>query len=178
MQRSLLSLAVAVLVACGGSSSKNPDASTHDSKVFQDSPASTGLMGLGQKCGTGLPACPTNAPSCVGIALPGGGASTQYCTPHCDDNATAKTDATGNFPNSASGFTPAPDPSKCGAAFTGTAGTPACGLFLTYTPMDNPPKPNKTYTGISLGCLVVCGTGNACPTGTTCNTTLMFCFPN
>jgi hypothetical protein len=173
-------VALVMMAACGGSSSsKNPDASHHDSKTFQDSPAASGLMGLGQKCGTGQPACPANAPDCIALALPGGATSTSYCTPHCDDNATAKTDASGNFPNMAAGYTPAPDPTKCGAAYTGgSVGQPACGLLLGWTPMDNPPKANKTYTGISVGCVVECGTGNACPTGTTCNTGIMVCLPN
>jgi hypothetical protein len=177
MHRFLLSVVV-VLAACGGSSSKNPDAATHDSKTFQDAPAGT-LVGLGQKCTTPSQ-CPANAPDCVGIALSGGTASTQWCTPHCDDAAAAKTDASGNFPNSAGGYTPAPDPSKCGAAYTGgTVGQPACGLLLGWTPMDNPPKPNKNYTGISIGCVVACGTGNACPTGMTCNTSAgNLCLPN
>jgi hypothetical protein len=168
---------VCALVACGNSKSNNGvDAPKQfeDAKVFMDAPP--GLMGLGQKCGMGLPACPANAPDCIGLALGNGMNSTQFCTPACDMNATAKTNATGQFP--ANGFTPPPSNMACSSAFTGTAGTPLCGVLLAYTPMDTPPKPNKTYTGISLGCVVACGMGNACPTSMTCNTTVMLCFPS
>jgi hypothetical protein len=180
MQCSRLFLVVTLLAACGSSSSKShaDGPGPEDAKVFMDAPPVTGLQGLGQKCGMGLPACPANAPDCIGLGLPGGMSSTTFCTPHCDDNATAKTNAQGQFPQMSSGYNPAPDPTKCSAAYTGTVGTPACGVMLSYTPMDNPPKANKTYTGISLGCAIVCGMGNTCPTGLTCNTTVMACFPS
>jgi hypothetical protein len=44
--------------------------------------------------------------------------------------------------------------------------------------MDNPLQANKLYTGIALGCVILCGAGNTCPTGLTCNASVGLCFPN
>jgi hypothetical protein len=77
--------------------------------------------------------------------------------------------------------TPAPDGTKCTAAYSGgSVGMPACGVILAYQPMDNPMKPNTNYTMIDLGCVVLCSTGNMCPAGTTAATagSNCFCFPN
>ena len=133
-------------------------------------------MGLGQKCGSGLPACPTNASDCIALGLPGGSASTAYCTPHCLDNGSGTTNGSGQLTTT----TPPPDNSKCTGAYTGgSVGMPVCGVILSTTPADNPLKPNTNYTGISLGCLIGCGSGTpSCPMGTTCNTGVGLCFPN
>jgi len=79
-----------------------------------------------------------------------------------------------------SALTPAPDQTKCTGAFTGSAGSGACGLILAVTPADNPLKANTSYSGIVLGCVVACGSGNTCPasmtgagTGNNC-----ICIPN
>ena len=119
-----------------------------------------GLTGLGQKCGTGLPACPSTAMQCVGLAgLTGAG---QYCTPKCETGGTSTSNAQGQF----AAITPTPSTTACPAAFTGSVGAPTCGIILAYSPMDNPIVANKAYTGIDLGCVIVCGTAMACPSGT------------
>jgi hypothetical protein len=173
----------AVAVACGGGSSKtNPDAKvTKDGSntPLDGSGSGSGVTGLGQACGSNLPACPSSASMCVAIAISSTASSTSFCTPTCDTGATATTNGSGQFPGSASGYTPAANPADCTSAYSGgSAATPECGLVLAYTPMTEPPADNTQYTGISLGCVVVCGTGNTCPTGMTCNTTVGACFPN
>ncbi|HEX5058853.1 MAG TPA: hypothetical protein VFV99_05805 [Kofleriaceae bacterium] len=163
----------------GGGGNGNPDAKVFmDSKVFMDAPGGGGgLTGLGQKCGSGQPACPTNAPDCIALGLGGGSASTSYCTPHCLEDGSGTTNAQGQLTTT----TPAPDNAKCSAVYTGgSVGMPACGVILATTPMDNPLKANTSYTMIDLGCVIVCGTGMMCPTGTTATTagSTCFCFPN
>ncbi|HEY5922483.1 MAG TPA: hypothetical protein VIV11_12465 [Kofleriaceae bacterium] len=181
----MLATAVGTTVfACGGDDGGgggNPDAKVFMDapKVFMDAPPGTGLMGLGQKCGSGQPACPSNAPDCIALGIGGGMASTSYCTPHCLDDGTGMTGSNGQFSSTA--FTPAPDPTKCTGAYTGgSVGMPACGVLLAYTPMDNPLVANKNYTMIDLGCVVLCSTGMGCPTGTTAQMvqTTCFCFPS
>jgi hypothetical protein len=126
--------------------------------------SSGSVMGLGQKCDPAMmnADCPTNAPFCVGIA---GGNGNTYCTPTCLENGSSTTNAQGQF----TAFTPAPSQTACPGAFTSTPGNPVCGLILAYTPMDANPAPNTAYTGIALGCAVLCDAG-ACPTGMTCST--------
>jgi hypothetical protein len=172
----------AIAVACGSSS---PSKTNPDSKVFEDaskpidgSSGGSGITGLGQACGSGS-ACPSSASMCVAIAISSTMSSTSFCTPTCDTGASAMTNGSGQFPGSAAGYTPAANGADCTAAYSGGgSGTPECGLVLSYTPMTEPPAANTTYTGISLGCVVACGTGNTCPTGMTCNTTVGACFPN
>jgi hypothetical protein len=171
----------ATIVACGGNSTpKKVDAKVFlDGKVFLDSSGGGGLMGLGQKCGSGLAACPTNAADCIGAQ-----GTTSWCTPICDMNATGKTGSDGRFPASGSGsITPAPSDSACSAVFTGTVGTPACAAILASTPAYTG-QLNTAFTGIQMDCFVLCGTGSGtgpCPTGMTCATTGNFagiCFPS
>jgi len=169
----------ATVFSCGddGGGGGNPDAKVFmDGKVFMDAPGGGGLMGLGQKCGSNQPACPANAPDCIALAI-GSSASTSYCTPHCLDDGSAKTDPQGKLTGSA--FMPAPDPSKCTNAFMGSIGSAACGVLLAYNPMDNPLKPSTNYNMIDLGCVVICGAGSACPTGMNCQMTNSgaLCFP-
>jgi hypothetical protein len=170
----------ATVFSCGddGGGSSNPDAKVFMDapKVFMDAPPGQGVMGLGQKCGSNLPACPANAPDCIALAV-GSGASPTYCTPHCLDNGTGMTDAQGKFISSS--FMPAPDPTKCSGAFTGSVGSAACGVLLKYNPMDIPPKAGSAYNMINLGCVVICGSGSACPMGMSCTMTGAgpLCFP-
>jgi hypothetical protein len=164
----------ATVIACGGGSSKNPDAKVfHDSKTFLDGPA--GAMGLGQKCGSGLPACPSNASDCIGAT-----GTTQFCTPTCDMNATGTTGSNGQFPNTGAGaITPAPNDATCTGAFSGSAGTPFCAAIVMSTPAYTG-QANTAFTGIKMDCIVACGTGSGtgpCPTGMACNTTFGACFP-
>jgi len=158
----------ATIFACGDDGN-NPDAKQLDAKVFMDAPA--GVSGLGQKCGSGLPACPTNAANCIGLRFSNGTTTNFYCTPFCDQNASAMTGSNGQFPTTASGYTPPPDVSICAGAYSGSVGTPGCGVPTSWTPMDSPPIANKNYTGINLACFVVCGAGSACPAGLTCTNT-------
>ena len=77
------------------------------------------------------------------------------------------------------GLTPAADPTKCTGAYTGSGGVAQCSLILAITPMDNPLVASKAYTGISLGCLVACGSGGACPSSMSCMGTApnQLCIP-
>ena len=164
----------AAIVACGGSSkSTHPDGNNNmpDAKTFMDGSSSGGLT-LGKACGSAAD-CPASAPDCIAIGLGGGSASPSYCTPECDSNATGTTNGSGQFTS----LTPPPNNAACTGAYTG-AGSAACSLLLKWTPMDNPLKNNKQYTGVTLGCLVHCGTGNTCAAGMTCNTSVMLCFPS
>jgi hypothetical protein len=174
----LAAFTTAALASCGGDDggSAKPDAAkTPDAKIFLDAPPPMGLMGLGQKCDMASP-CPTGQ-DCISLGLGGGMVSSTYCTPHCVEDGTGTTNAMGQLTST----TPAPDNGKCSAAYTGGAvGTPTCGVILSYLPMDNPMMANKAYTMIDLGCVIVCGTGMACPTGTAAKTagSACFCFPN
>ncbi|MGE5185554.1 MAG: hypothetical protein ACM31C_26000 [Acidobacteriota bacterium] len=165
----------ATIVACGGSS--NPK--TPDAKVFKDAPpqmdAPAGLTGLGEKCGSGgVSMCPSNASDCVGIT---GLGSTSFCTPNCLMNGSGTTNSSGKLLLSA--ITPAPSNTTCQGAFSGSAGTPACVLIGSYSPMDVPMKANTQYTAISMDCALLCGTGSGtgpCPSGMTCMSGA--CIPN
>ena len=168
-------------VACGSSTNKNPDAKGSGTGTDAGTgtgtadAAGSGLVGLGQKCNS--PAdCPAAAPEC--ITLKQGG--THYCTPHCLDNGTGTTNGSGQFTGSGTGaLTPLPDDTKCTAQYTGgSVGSAFCEVILSTTPADNPLKANTAYTAVTFGCAVECSTGNACPTGTTCDTTQNVCYPN
>ncbi len=181
----LASASLGVVVACG-SSGGGGGTSTADAPGTHaidapgthaiDAPASAELTGLGQKCGSGLPACPTNASDCIGAA---GGPS--FCSPICLTGGVGTTDGSGNFPQTGSGaLVPAPNDATCTGAFTGSAGTALCGALLAYSPMDAALANNKKYTGVQFDCLVVCGTGSgsgACPATMTCDTTSGICNP-
>ena len=173
------------IFACGGNNGGGGGGTPDAPGMHPDAPggggsdapgSASGLMGLGEKCGSGLPACPANAPDCIALGLGGSAVSTSYCTPHCLDNGSGTTNGSGELTTT----TPPPSDAACSAAYTGgSAGMPACGVILSTTPMDNPLKKNTTYTGISLGCVVACGSAAPqCPTGMTCNTTVGLCFPN
>jgi len=159
------------LFACGG------DGGGSSTKDAPPPPQEAGgdLAGLGQKCGTGLPTCPANAPDCIGLEQNGG----RYCTPRCLEAGAGMTNPQGALPLNT--ITPPPDNAVCTGAFTGTIGTPACQLILATEPAHNPLMASTNYTGIRLGCLISCGANNTCPTGYTCMTpagVTPTCFPN
>jgi hypothetical protein len=164
------------IVACGGGGSKNPDAKA-------DTDATVGLTGLGEKCGSGLPVCPS-AMDCVALQLPTGGATTAYCTPHCVDNGSGTTNPSGQFPGSGAGaLTPPPDNSNCTAAYMGSIGMPVCGVILhtNPAPVMGALQANTAYTQVTVGCLIRCDATHMCPAGLTCNTQFSgagLCFPN
>jgi hypothetical protein len=170
----------ATIIACGSSGGNG----TPDAKTFKDAAGSgsgsgsgsAGLTGLGQKCafGSASSGCPASASDCVAIKV-GSGASNGWCTPHCDDAASGMTNGSGAL--SPSSLNPAADQTKCTAAYSGSGGVAACGLLLAYTPMDNPLVANKAYTGISLGCVVACGSGGVCPSSMSCVGNAL-CTPN
>jgi hypothetical protein len=165
-----------MLAACGGGGSTNPtiDApnnTVHDApSVTPDAPA-TAVTGLGQKCGTGLPACPTASPTCLTLQ----GAATGFCSGVCHMAATFTTDAQGAI---ASTTVVAADDSKCTAIYSATVGTPICGLEVNVMPTPTNPIQKSTTFTFDAYCGVKCGTGNTCPTGMTCNTTQMLCTPS
>jgi hypothetical protein len=178
----LSSVSLAVVIACGSSGSSHPLPDAHtggsDAKVFLDAPSSSGLTGLGQKCGTGQPACPTNASQCIGFTQGG----PTYCTPTCLTGGAGSTNGSGQFAQGS--ITPPPNTATCTAAYTGgTVGTAACDIIAATTPADNPLKASTAYTAISFVCSVNCGTGSGtgpCPTGMTCQTGNLagLCLPN
>jgi hypothetical protein len=52
----------------------------------------------------------------------------------------------------------------CTAAFSGTVGTAVCATIISgYMPADNPLQANKTYTMVSMACVVACSSTGACP---------------
>jgi hypothetical protein len=150
------------LLACGGDDGD----STPDAAIDAMPDAAVPLMGLGQKCGTGLPACAAPAPAC--LTQPG--ATSGFCSAICLMGATGMTNAMGQFTS----LSPLPDDAKCTAAYSGTVGTAECSVLISLTPMEQP-MANKSYTNISFACAIACGPSNACPFGTSC--TSGFCQP-
>ncbi|MGE0548379.1 MAG: hypothetical protein AB7O24_02320 [Kofleriaceae bacterium] len=159
--------AVLALVSCGGSGgSGDDDDDTPDAAVVlldAPPPKPAELTGLGQKCGMGLPECPTNAPQCAGFTA---NAAVGICTAVCVESSSFMTDAMG-MPGP---FDPAPETGNgvCTAAFSGTIGTAGCGVPFNLMPNDNPIKPNTTYT-VLFACGIACEPDNSCPGGLTCN---------
>jgi hypothetical protein len=163
--------AALALAACGGGSSSKtadakpagPDASTTPDAPGGGTPdaAAAGLTGLGQKCDPQANTCPSTSPDCVTVVQNG----PYWCTPHCLDNGTGMTNAQGAL------TTVSPNPNNsCTTEYSGTVGSGACGIILSTTPADNPLKASTNYTGISLGCVVKCGTGDTCPDSMACQT--------
>jgi hypothetical protein len=152
----LLSLLVFVasfaVAACGGGDD-GPGTTPDAPPVTPDAP--TALTGLGQKCGAGLPACPATAPECFGIQGTNGN---MFCSPKCVTGGTA---VGGN--GVLTMIQPAPN-NACMTSYTGSVGMGMCAVILAFTPMETPVQ-GKNYTGVEIGCAVVCGAGNACPTG-------------
>jgi hypothetical protein len=149
---SFVFVASMAVVACGGDDGggvTTPDGPPPDT-------APPALMGLGQKCGAGLPACPANATECFGI---GGTNGNMYCSPKCLTAGTA-TGAAGNQLEMIQGQ----GNTSCMTSYTGTVGMGMCAVILKFDPMDNPIVVGKTYTGLELGCAIHCGAG-ACPSG-------------
>lgn len=147
-------LASLALFACGGDGgSTRPDA-----QVFMDAAIDApppGVTGLGQKCGAGLPACPANASECFGIAGTNGN---MYCSPKCVAGGTA----TGGANNQLTNIQPAPN-NSCTTSYSGGVGMGVCGVILAFTPMDAQIVNGKAYTGVDVGCAILCGAGNTCP---------------
>jgi len=152
---------VVALFACGDKKTQTPDAKVYfDAHIYMDAPP---LMGLGQKCATDAD-CPTNAPLCRSYKLSTGN-SPLFCSPLCLEGATMTTDAQGNV----TATSPAPDVSKCTAAYGGgILGLPTCGNWLSWTPMETF-QPSTTYTNIMWGCYIRCTNADTtCPAGLTC----------
>ncbi len=125
-------------------------------EIVVDAVANT-LSGLGQSCGPGLPACPSNAPTCrMGL-----------CSLVCHAGASLNTNAQGQV----MGTTPAsfiPDNPVCAAQYHGgEIGEPICGVIGNVVPPDSPLQANKTYA-FDAFCVVTCLPLNTCPTGLTC----------
>jgi len=158
---------IAVLPACGDDGGSSVDAMPMIDAA-PDGPGAT--QGLGQLCGTGMPACPSTAPDCLTTA----NATVGFCSAECVTNGTGTTNAQGQLVPAM--ITPAPNQAACTSAFSASVGTPVCALILGgYQPPDNPMMASKQYTMITLECAIACGTGNTCPTGLTCNQG--GCFP-
>ena len=159
MRTPLFVSCLVVVAACGGGGS---DDNKVDAAVIVDSKpidaAPIGVTGLGQKC-TGDAECPANAPVCIGVA---GGPMVRFCTPKCLTGGAGTWTGDTFMP-----LMPAPTLAACTNAYTGSVGQGACGVILATTPNDNPLVVNKMYTGIELGCVVLCGANMACPTGMT-----------
>ncbi len=167
------------LVACGGDDgpSGGVDAPPATVDAAPDAPAA--LMGLGQRC----------VPSMGGADCPGDlgclGPSTSttnngMCTTQCAMNVMFTTNAQGGVPPQGMTGAETPNPAAsngtCTAAYTGGIGTAACNspFGLTPAPSGGMLAPNTTYT-VQYACGINCGANNTCPTGLTCNTTIMQC---
>jgi len=172
--RSLLVISSALLfAACGGGGSTNPtpDApnnTVHDApSVTPDSPPAA--AGLGSKCGTGQPTCPAML-TCLMFQ----GAQNGFCSGVCHMGATFMTDAQGNIASTT--VVPA-DNAQCQSIFTGSQGTPVCGVQVNTSPTPTTPIQKSTTFTFDAYCAVACGTANACPTGMTCDTQKKLCLP-
>jgi hypothetical protein len=168
-----------VVAACGGGGSSN-DGTGADAASDTPPPvdAPQGLTGLGQKCGTGLPQCPTEAPGCITAQ----GASVGICTNLCVMNGTAKGDANGGFTMIMPDPTAAAQVMKCTSIYHGTVGSGACNTIIAggtfmWMPPDNPPKNGTSYTNLNMACGIKCGAGNTCDAGLTCNAQTQTCAP-
>jgi len=165
-----------MLAACGGGGSTNPtpdapNGTVHDAPSATPDSAPAAVTGLGQKCGTGLPACPTTASAC----LTAQGAASGFCSGVCHMGATLMTDAQGNVGPS---NVVAADDAKCAAIYTSTPGTALCSLDVNIMPAPTNPIQKSTTFTFDAYCGIKCGTGNTCPAAMTCNTTQMLCIPN
>ncbi len=169
---------IGAAAACGGGKGgggDNPDGGG-DGPPPVDAPP--GLAGLGQKCGTGLPQCPTEAPGCITAQ----GAAVGICTNICVMNGTAKGDANGGFTMIMPDPTAAPQVMKCTSIYHGTAASGVCNQIIAggqfmWMPPDTPPKNGTSYTGLNMACGIACGAGNTCDGGLTCNAQTMTCVP-
>lgn len=157
------------LVGCGGSGSDDDDQQQIDApgggidapNQNIDAPMATG--GLGQICNDQM-ACPSSAMLCLRFSAQ---AANGFCSLVCASGQMNMPNAQGQFPRP-----PATNDATCAAQFSGTVGTPICGVVLSNTlqppvPSGQMPNMNTTYT-YDAACIVTCGTGNTCPTGLTC----------
>jgi hypothetical protein len=129
--------------------------------------AAAGLMGLGQPCVVAMQGadCPTTANGCLSFAQ---GATMGICTKICVNSATFMT----NAQSQPGPLTPDPatQNAMCTAIYTGTVGTAVCAVPVNRMPAGAL-GPNMTYT-VAVTCGIQCGSGNACPSGLTCNAQL------
>jgi hypothetical protein len=151
------------LVACSGD---DGGISTVDAARIDAGMDALNLTGLGQLCNDNSP-CPQNAPICLTFSDT---ATNGYCTPLCQDDWTAMSNAQGQIPREMLQL-PASATQTCVDAFSGTPGTPACGLAVDIRPAP-PIQPNMMYT-IDYTCGISCGAGNTCPNGLVANTSLI-----
>ena len=161
------------LVACSGD---DGGISTVDAARIDAGMDALNLTGVGQLCNDNSP-CPQNAPICLTFSDT---ATNGYCTPLCQDDHMATTNAQGMFPQGSLTL-PAAATQMCVDAFSGSTGSPRCGLAIDVQPaIAGAPAPNTTYT-IDYACGIVCGTGNTCPTGLVADTTVVMnaclCIP-
>ena len=167
---SLLSVLVAsfALAACGGDDGGGvtlPDAPP----VTPDAPAA--LMGLGQRCGTGLPACPAGFDGCLVQSMGAVGVCSKTCLASLQFTTNAMT------PPGIMTFNPAPTTGTgvCTPLYTGTIGSGSCEALLNITPAP-PLQPNTTYTA-AAACVVKAGAGHVCPNGLTFQMATGWCVP-
>lgn len=165
----LAAFAISALVACGGSGGDDDgqqqiDApgSTIDAPGGNiDAPMASGA--LGQICNQTM-TCPSSAMLCLRFSAT---AANGYCSLVCAPQQMNMPNAQGQFPRP-----PTTTDAACAAQFSGTVGTPICGVVLSNTlqppvPQGQQPNQNTTYT-YDAACIITCGTGNTCPTGLTC----------
>lgn len=157
-------------VACGGGGGDDgdDDGTTIDAPTSNidapggnvDAPAAGAL---GQICNTTM-TCPSSAMLCLRFSA---SAANGYCSLVCAPGQMNMPNAQGQFPRP-----PTTTDAACVAQFSGTVGTPICGVVLSNTlqppvPQGQQPNPQTTYT-YDAACIITCGAGNACPTGLTC----------
>jgi hypothetical protein len=155
------------LAACGGSGGGDDDDGTSiDAPGAIDAPANIDAPaggGLGQICNQTM-TCPSTAMQCLRFSAT---APNGYCSLVCAPGQMNMPNAQGQFPRP-----PTTTDAACVAQFSGSVGTPICGVVLSNTlqppvPQGQQPQQGTTYT-YDAACIITCGTGMACPTGLTC----------
>lgn len=148
-------LLAALLVACSSSNESPPDAAA----ATPDAPTGVPIVGLGQRCGANMPACP--AMTFCPTELP---AAHAYCTALC---------FTGYFGTSADASPitfpdPSPGDSVCAAIYSaGAPGTPECYRDYRFTP-PAPLEPETQYKAEYI-CTIGCDATRRCPQGLHCS---------
>jgi hypothetical protein len=114
------------LVACSGD---DGGISTVDAARIDAGMDALNLTGVGQLCNDNSP-CPSNAMICLTFSDT---ATNGYCTPLCQDDHMATTNAQGQFPQGSLTL-PAAATQMCVDAFSGSPGSPRCGLAIDIQP--------------------------------------------
>lgn len=158
----LSSLVLCALIGCGDDGGDPP------ATVDAGADGGDGLVGLGQLCGSNQEVCPQEAPRCL---LREGGGTVGFCSQLCVTDGTFETDAEAEVQNVTPPLSSGDD--TCASLYSGQVGTTSCGATLDVEP-ELPLEPNTSYT-FNAGCVIECGTDDACPGELTCDGDLGYC---